>query len=46
MKGDILQGLDVISGPLVEAHLFHNGTKAVLLLDELLQVCVPYIGSL
>ncbi|KII83787.1 hypothetical protein PLICRDRAFT_147866 [Plicaturopsis crispa FD-325 SS-3] len=37
-SGGILQGTDVISGPLVEAFLLQNETKTVVLLDEFLQV--------
>jgi hypothetical protein len=33
---DLLQGVDVISGPLVEAYLLKH---TVLLLDEFLRVC-------
>lgn len=35
---EIFQGLDIISGPIVEAFLFQNNTKTVLLLDEFMQV--------
>jgi len=37
-SGDIFQGLDIISGPIVEAFLLQSKTKTVLLLDEFMQV--------
>ncbi|KAF8884531.1 hypothetical protein BD779DRAFT_1443085 [Infundibulicybe gibba] len=37
-KADILQGLDIIAGPLVEAHLVDEESKFIVLLDEFLQV--------
>ncbi|KAI8996246.1 DUF1620-domain-containing protein [Trametes punicea] len=37
--GDVLQGQDVVSGPLVEAFLLRTGTgRTIVLLDEFLQV--------
>ena len=43
-SGVILQGKDVVAGPLVEAYLLqHEGNKFIVLLDEYLQVCCsPY----
>jgi hypothetical protein len=37
-SGDIFQGLDIISGPIVEAFLLQKQTKTVILLDEFMQV--------
>lgn len=34
---EIFQGLDIISGPIIESFLFQNNTKTVLLLDEFTQ---------
>lgn len=37
---DLLQGKDVVAGPLVEAYLLqHENNKFIVLLDEYLQVC-------
>jgi hypothetical protein len=36
--GDIFQGFDIISGPIVEAFLLQKQTKTVILLDEFMQV--------
>jgi hypothetical protein len=36
-SGDIFQGLDIISGPIVEAFFLQNKTKTLLLLDEFMQ---------
>ena len=39
-SGVLLQGKDVVAGPLVEAYLLqHEGNKFIVLLDEYLQVC-------
>lgn len=36
---DVLQGFDVIAGPMIEAYLVRSGsTKVVVLLDEFVQV--------
>jgi ER membrane protein complex subunit 1 len=45
-SGDILQGLDIISGPLLETFLFHKEEKAVILIDEFLQVRLWFIFHL
>ena len=37
-SGTVLQGVDIISGPLLGAYQLPGNTKAVILLDELLQV--------
>ena len=37
-SGGILQGVDIISGPAVQAFLLQNKTKTVILLDEFMQV--------
>ena len=37
-SGEIFQGFDIISGPIIEAFLLQNKTKTVLLLDEFMQV--------
>lgn len=36
--GTVFEGLDIISGPIIEAFLLQNQTKTVLLLDEFMQV--------
>ncbi|TFK33104.1 hypothetical protein BDQ12DRAFT_658417 [Crucibulum laeve] len=35
---EVFEGLDIISGPIVEAYLLQNDTRVVILLDEYLQV--------
>ena len=35
---DLLQGLDVIQGVMLDAFLLQNETRAVVMLDEFLQV--------
>jgi hypothetical protein len=35
---EIFQGLDIISGPIIESFLLQNNTKAILLHDEFMQV--------
>ena len=37
--GDILQGLELIPGPLLDAFLLRGDTKTVVLIDEYLRVC-------
>ena len=44
-KDSILEGLDVIRGPLVEAYFLQTEIKMVVLFDEFLQVCVFLIPS-
>ena len=44
-KDSILQGLDVIQGPLVEAYLLQAEIKMVVLFDDFLQVCVFITAS-
>ena len=44
-KDPVLQGLDVIHGPLVEVYLLQTEIKMVVLLDEFLQVCVFIVAS-
>lgn len=39
--GEVFEGIDLISGPLVEGYLFQNKTKMLVLLDEYLQVRLP-----
>ncbi|KAF8636102.1 hypothetical protein AX17_003807 [Amanita inopinata Kibby_2008] len=39
-KRGLLEGTDIILGPMVDAYLLDNTTKAVVLLDEFLQVYV------
>jgi hypothetical protein len=39
---DLLQGLDVIQGVMVDGFLLQNETRAVMMLDEFLQVSVAY----
>lgn len=36
--GEPFEGLDIISGPIVECFLLQNQTKTVLLFDEFMQV--------
>lgn len=39
-KGELLQGFDIIQGPIVEAYMLHTDeAKVVVILDEFLQVC-------
>jgi len=40
-KHDVFEGLDIIQGPLVMGFLLQTGPKAVVLLDEVLQVSLP-----
>jgi len=37
---DLLQGMDVIQGVMVDGFLLQNETRAVIMLDEFLQVSV------
>lgn len=46
VSGDLLQGFDIIAGPLVEAYLLRSGSKKfAVLLDEFVQVSVIHIVS-
>lgn len=36
----ILAGLDLISGPIVDAYLLSDSPRTIVLLDEFLQVCL------
>ena len=36
---DLLQGADVIQGPMVEGFLLQNETRVLVMLDEFMQVC-------
>jgi hypothetical protein len=40
-KSDVFEGLDIIQGPRVEGFLRQTEPKAVVLLDEFLQVSLP-----
>jgi len=39
---EIFQGLDIISGPIIESFLFKNNTKTVILLGEFMGVTSPF----
>ena len=36
--GELLQGVDAIPGAMLDAFMLHNETRAVVMLDEFLQV--------
>jgi hypothetical protein len=40
----VLEGYDIIQGPLVEGYLLNSETKVVVLLDEFLQVRPPFFS--
>ncbi len=43
--GEVLQGVDFISGPLMEAYQLPGNSKAVILLDEFRQVRINLLKS-
>lgn len=39
-RDDVLEGIDIVQGPIVESYLLqHKNQKVVMFLDEFLQVC-------
>ena len=38
VDGDVLQGVDVFTGPLLEAYMWESGKKIIVLIDESRQV--------
>lgn len=46
-RADVLEGIDVVQGPIVESYLLeHEGQKVVMFLDEYLQVRPTLASSL
>lgn len=43
---DLLQGFDIISGPIVEAFFLQNSTRTVVLFDEYMQVSIILVSLL
>jgi len=45
-RSGVLEGVDIVQGPIVESYLLRQeGKKVVMLLDEYLQVCSTFFFS-
>jgi len=45
-RDGVLEGVDIVQGPIVESYLLRQeGKKVVMLLDEYLQVCSTFFFS-